>query len=309
MRTVWPFRQFGLKLLSVAIAVLLWIAVSGEETVERGLRVPLELQQFPVGLEIQTEPPSTVDVRVRGTSAALSRLSSGDIVAVLDLRAARAGSRLFAITPEQVRAPFGVDVVQVTPSTVTLAFEKSATRRLPVMASLDGKPAPGFVIGTITITPDAVEVVGPESAVRRASEVLTEPVPVAGARRDVAETVTLGLDDPALRLSAQRTADIVVRIVPAPTERTVRSRPVHLRGVGPNLAARAVPAVVDVVLGGRRESLSELQPDDVAAFVDVSGLGSGDYTLTVQTDVASEAGATHVIPPTVQVRITSAKDR
>ena len=36
--------------------------------VERGLRVPLELQQS-AGLEIQGEAPSTVDVRVRGTSA------------------------------------------------------------------------------------------------------------------------------------------------------------------------------------------------------------------------------------------------
>ena len=91
MRRLWPFRNFGLKLLSVAIGVLLWISVSGEEIVERGLRAPLELQQFPVGLEIQGEAPSTVDVRVRGTSGALSRVAAGDIVAVLDLHAVRGG--------------------------------------------------------------------------------------------------------------------------------------------------------------------------------------------------------------------------
>ena len=44
------------------------MVVSGEETVERGLRVPLELQQFPAGLELQGEVPTTVDVRVRGAS-------------------------------------------------------------------------------------------------------------------------------------------------------------------------------------------------------------------------------------------------
>ena len=67
------------------------MVVSGEETVERGLRVPLELQQFPAGLELQGEAPSTVDVRVRGASGALSRVGAGDVVAVLDLRGARAG--------------------------------------------------------------------------------------------------------------------------------------------------------------------------------------------------------------------------
>src|SRR4029077_6490622 len=75
--------------------------------VERGLRVSLELQQFPPGLEIQGEPLSTVDVRVRGASGTRGRLSPGDVVAVMDLRAARVGRRLFHLTPEQVRAPFG----------------------------------------------------------------------------------------------------------------------------------------------------------------------------------------------------------
>ena len=65
------------------------MVVSGEETVERGLRVPLELQQLPAGLELLGESPTTVDVRVRGASGTLSRVAPGDIVAVLDLRSAR----------------------------------------------------------------------------------------------------------------------------------------------------------------------------------------------------------------------------
>jgi hypothetical protein len=65
MATIWPFRHLGLKVLSVVLALLLWMIVSGEEMVERGLRVPLELQQVPVGLELTGEVPATVDVRVR----------------------------------------------------------------------------------------------------------------------------------------------------------------------------------------------------------------------------------------------------
>ncbi len=75
MRTIWPFRNFGLKALSLALGVLLWMVVSGEETVERALRVPLELQQVPAGLELAGEVPATVDVRVRGASGALSRVA------------------------------------------------------------------------------------------------------------------------------------------------------------------------------------------------------------------------------------------
>src|SRR3954463_8885429 len=106
---IWPFRHFGLKVLSVVLAVRLWMVIAGEETVERGLRVPLELQQFPPGLEVLGEVPTTADVRVRGASGTLGRVSAGDIVAVLGVRGARPGERLFHLTPEQVRAPVGVE--------------------------------------------------------------------------------------------------------------------------------------------------------------------------------------------------------
>ena len=61
MKRIWPFEHFGLKVLSVGVAVLLWMAVAGEETVERGLRVPLELQQFPPASSCRAKcrPPST----------------------------------------------------------------------------------------------------------------------------------------------------------------------------------------------------------------------------------------------------------
>ena len=40
---LWPFGNLWLKVLSLGLALLLWMVVSGEEVVERGLRVPLEL--------------------------------------------------------------------------------------------------------------------------------------------------------------------------------------------------------------------------------------------------------------------------
>jgi YbbR domain-containing protein len=307
MRLIWPFRHFGLKLFSFGLAVSLWMVVAGEETVERGLRVPLELQQFPSGLELQTEPPSTVDVRVRGASSALGRLSPADVVAVLDLRAARPGRRLFHVTPEQVRAPFGIDVVQVTPATVALVFENSASRVVPIEPAVEGKPAPGYVVGKARIDPDKVEILGPESAVQRTTEALTEPVSVEGARDRVRETVTVGVLDPALRVRSPRVATVTVPILAAPQERTVHGLPLRLHGLGPNVAADAVPSVVTVVLRGSRESLNHVEPDDVRAYVDVAGLGAGQYTLTVRADASRDVGVTRIEPPSVQVRIASAK--
>ena len=85
-----PFAHTGLKIVSVALAVLLWMMVSSQRaSVERGLRIPLELQNLPDNLEMVEPPPESVDVRVRGTADTLSRLGPGDLVASIDLNSAQ----------------------------------------------------------------------------------------------------------------------------------------------------------------------------------------------------------------------------
>lgn len=308
MRPVWPFRHVGLKLMSLALALLLWMVVAGEETVERGLRVPLELQQVPAGLELTGDIPSAVDVRVRGSSGALSRLAAGDVVAVIDLRTAREGHRLFPLTPDQMRVPFGVEVVQITPSAVAIAFEKSASRQVPVVPAVEGRPAPGFVVGGRIADPKTVEVVGPESVVKEVTEVLTEAVNVAGARQNVTQTVVLGLLDPSLRLKNTRSATATVEIVPAPLERVLHARPIHLRGLGQDLQAQAIPPTANIALGGARHPLDRLTADDVVLYVDLTGLGVGEYSgLFLHADAPQDIGVTRIDPSSVQVLIFSGK--
>jgi YbbR domain-containing protein len=303
----WVFGNAWLKLLSLSLAMMLWMVVSGEETVERGLRVPLELTQAPAGLELLGDVPATVDVRVRGASGALSRVAAGDVVAVLDLHTAQPGRRLFPLTPDQVRVPFGVEIMQVQPSAVTMAFEPSASREVRIVPAVDGRPAPGYVIGQLIAEPLVVEVIGPESAVKRATEVVAEPVSVTGATAHVKQSVVLGLLDPALRLKTARAATVTVQILPAPQERMLRNQPVHLRGLGAGLQAEAMPAAVDLTLRGKRDALALLMADDLTAFVDLAGLGPGQYSLTVHAGSSRDVGVTRVVPDSVQVRITSGK--
>lgn len=309
MTPMWPFRHFALKVWSVVIAIMLWVIVAGEETVERGLRVPLELQQFPAGLELQADAPSVVDVRVRGASGALSRLGPGDIAAVLDLRSARAGRRLYQVTPEQVRVPFGVQVTQVTPPGIALVFEKSVSRQVPVAPTIEGSAAPGFVVGKITVDPKSVEVVGPESAVQRVTEAVTESVEISGAEHDVSTSVNVGFADASVRLRLPRAAQVTVQIVPGPAEREIAAQPVHMENLGSELTAQVVPPTVSLALRGTRLAVSRVSSSDVRAFVDVGGLGVGQYSLPVRINTNSlDAGVARVNPETVQVRIVRAKN-
>ena len=98
-----PFRDFGLKGLAVGLAALLWLSVAGQPLVERGLQVPLEFENVPSGLEIAGNLPSTVQVRVRGSSPIVSGLEVGEVVAILDLEGERPGRRLFDLFADGFR--------------------------------------------------------------------------------------------------------------------------------------------------------------------------------------------------------------
>ena len=153
-----PFRHLGLKVLAITLATVLWFTVAGEHVVERSLRVPLAVRNLSQALEIVGDLPDTVDVRVRGSAAQLSRLDPGDVVAMLDLTTARTGARLFHLRTDEVRVPYGIDVAQVMPPSISLSLEKSVRRSVPIVPATDGDPAPGFVVGRISAEPSTVEV-------------------------------------------------------------------------------------------------------------------------------------------------------
>ena len=299
-----PFRQFWLKLLAVMLATVLWLTVAGEHVVERTLRVPLELRNVPDQLEIVGDPPMTVDVRVRGSSTLLTRTEPGEIVATLDLAAARAGSRLFHLRADEVRRPYGVEVAQISPVTIPLELEKSSRRSVPVVPAVEGDPAPGYVIGRATATPVNVEVVGPESRLRDLTSATTEPISVAGQRANVTDVVTIGVSDSAVRLVETQSATVTVEVLPAPVERDLAGVPIRWRNLGAGLTARITPSMLRVTVRGRRAAFDVLRPESMDAFVDLAGLGPGQYNLRVQVDTTQvDVGVMSMEPSVVQVTI------
>ncbi len=298
-----PFRHLGLKFLSVAVAFGLWFVVAGEQTVERSLRIPLEIENPPARLEVLDNPPATVEVRVRGASGLLSNLGQGDLMAIVDLSSARPGRRFFHLTSSQVRAPFGVEVLQVTPTTVVLRFELTATRRVPVTPIVEGEPAAGYAQGPVAVTPATVEVSGPQTALNALKDATTEPISVAGAHATVTEAVTLGLSDSSLRIKPPGTAVVSVEIRPVPAVRLITPIKVRPRNLGRGLSAQVAPSAVGVSVQGLDEAVHGLRAESVAAFVDLAGLGPGRYNLPVRLDPLQDVLVVRTEPATVRVRI------
>ena len=210
-------QNMPLKLVSLALATLLWFLIAGEKTSEMGLTIPVELKNFPKDLELTGDAVNAVEVRLRASPSIIQSLGPGDVAAHVDLTGVQEGEHIVNLTGESIRIPFGVKVVRINPSTLTLNLERTVQKMVPVRPRLLGRPAAGHEVAEVTSAPPEVRVSGPKSRVAEVEGAFTEPVSVEAADTTVVENVNLGVDDPLLRIQGSPRVRVTARIAPTAT--------------------------------------------------------------------------------------------
>src|SRR5689334_101005 len=158
-------NNLGLKLLAIALAVGLWLAVARDPVAEVAVDVPIEFHNIPENLEISSENIPRAQIRVRGPQRVVRRLQTSDVSADIELSAIKPGERTFDLTTDQIHHPAELEVVQIIPSQIHLAFDARLTRQVPVRPRVVGNFAPGYAIGRIVAEPATVTVSGPQKRV------------------------------------------------------------------------------------------------------------------------------------------------
>jgi YbbR domain-containing protein len=174
-------HNLGLKLLSLALAVALWLAVAGEPVAEVAVDVPIALHNVPENLEISSESIPKAQIRFRGPERIIRRLQPADVYAEIELNGAKPGQRTFDLAAHQIHHPRELTVVQVIPSEVQLTFDLRLTRQVPVQPRVIGTFAEGYQIGQVQSDPAVVNITGPKRRVEAIEAATTDPVDVTGA--------------------------------------------------------------------------------------------------------------------------------
>jgi YbbR domain-containing protein len=194
-------RNLGWKLLSLAIAVALWIIAAREPEVATTLSLPIEFKNIPDDLDIGGNLPDRVRLEVRGPTGRLSRDNLADAAVVLDLSDARGGERTYTIRSSSVSLPFGVVFYRAVPSQVTLRFDQLITRSVDVRPIFVKTPD-GYRVGSSVLEPAKVWIRGPEERVNNISQVMTDPVDLTGVVSQKEFRTRINVGDPLVRLEA-----------------------------------------------------------------------------------------------------------
>jgi YbbR domain-containing protein len=209
-----PFSNLRYKLVALFAALLLWGVAHSTSSVERGFDVPVVPSNVPDDLVITGQSTDAVNIRVRGTNAALRRLSVADLSYPVDLAGARNGTTEREVELAAMTLPRGAQIVSRSPASLEFTLERRSTRAVKVRADIEGEPAPGFALGEISIEPPRLRISGARSEVLRLSEVLTETIDVAGATKTIEKKVKAAPGGLHVWLEGQ--AEVTVRIPIAP---------------------------------------------------------------------------------------------
>jgi hypothetical protein len=171
------FHNFWWKLLSLAIAVVLWALVASEPELSEFATVRLEYRNLPDDLEISSDPVSSVSLELRGPSGELRGVGDGIRPAVvLDMSDVQPGERTFTIGQGSVQLARGVRLVRSIPSEVRFLFERRMIRFVPVVVRIAGQAPNGYTVAHQSVAPDRLEIAGPSSRVARITAAVTDPV-------------------------------------------------------------------------------------------------------------------------------------
>lgn len=207
-------NNWGLKLLALVLAFVLWLSLIPEERTfsEKTVSVPLETLNVPEGMELVEKPETHIDVSLRAPNSIIDTITPANVFAKLDLEKATVFQQEYPLNESLVSIPPGARVVRISPNKVRIKLERTGEKLLDVVPIIVGKPGEGRAVARLEPSPPRVRVAGPESRLREKDKVTTSPINISGIESTTVFTADLILPRPELRLAGS-SGRVQVRVV------------------------------------------------------------------------------------------------
>jgi YbbR domain-containing protein len=209
--------NLGWKLLSLVIAVTLWIAIAREPEMATAVAIPIEFKNMPDDLDIVSNTPDRVRLEIRGPSGRLGRDDLANLAVVLDLTGARPGERTFNIRPATINLPSDVSFYRALPSQITLRFDKLMMKTVEIVPAPFSKgPPEGYRVRSYTVEPNKTLIRGPEERVKNISRVTLDPVDLSGVVSEAEFQTHINVGDAQVRLEVPGAVGVKVTLEKIP---------------------------------------------------------------------------------------------
>lgn len=167
-------QNLGWKFLSLAVALVLWMTLIGEQELTTSTSVPLIFRNIPRDLEISSDVPDRIHLEIQGP---VGKLNVSNPAVILELSSVnKPGEQTFVIRQNSVTLPPGVKLSRAVPGQIRLRFERRVAREVPIKVRYSGGPPVGYRVVKEEVKPSTIMVVGPESRVKKVDYAETDAV-------------------------------------------------------------------------------------------------------------------------------------
>jgi len=220
-------HNLGLKLLSLALAFILWLVYSGSRELTTAISVPVQYRNIPTDLEIGPNLVEEVRLIVRGPSPLLSRVAATPAPVILDLgHVRRPGLTTFSIQRSNVSLPSGVVLERAIPSQIQIRTETRVTKEVSVIPVFENIPE-GFHVASWSVSPSRLTLSGPKSRLDSIHSVRTDPIDLKVHAKQRQAVTTAFAGDPQAHFTDWPQVEVRFELAPVAEPRPAAVREKH----------------------------------------------------------------------------------
>ena len=252
------------------------LSCSGFTAHEAEFFIPVEISGIPSGLTVTGSHLKGIEVRVRGPKSALETLAKLKPKYLLDLSGAGVGVKTIYFDQHRIALPKGVTIIKITPELLTIRIENEIKKELPVIISLSGKPASGFIVAGAVAKPLSSVLRGPQNILGPMEKVLTKPIDIKGMSESFKKEIVLDLAEDLEVISASKVVFAEIFIEEKIAAKLYHDIPVEGRDTQYRYSVS--PPGVNIEVKGPVNVLEKLYAEKgIKVYVDLKGLKPGMY--------------------------------
>jgi hypothetical protein len=256
---------------SIILAIILWLIVAMQKDYVHQVDVPINLVRIAEGKTLANKIPKSASFEFRGKGRSLIAMLFYNVQLNLDLPELDRSQTIELnqyINFLDLPVTFGVETSDIIePRTIEFVIDDLEIAKKPVLLSGSVGTENGYVLLGYTLTPDSVQISGPQSILKKQDYIFTKQVEIVGIKRNFTE-----------RLALKNPADQITQIEPAMVqaqfniqrliERVVYDIPINVINVPAQLQVDAVPGKMSLKIKGGEYLVAGVTAQDIRAEID-----------------------------------------
>ena len=290
-----------LKILSVLIALGMWVmVVSGHEETKE-MTVPVRLINIQQGKVAISDFPN-VSINIKGAARLMQSLTNSDVLLDIDVSGFTDGQSIRRVLTSDFKTPLGLEVADVNPSELRITLDNVTAKEVRVLPSIIGEVKQGYMVESITLKPNSVTVTGAKTVLSQLENISTMPINLSERNENFVQNVLLKEYDGVTRMHPS-SVEVRVKLRENMVEHEFTNVPVECMNLKSNLIVSNTPSISYVKARGR-EDIIDTFLDTVTFVTDCSHInGPGTYKGSVAYRTNLIVDILNIEPQTINIEI------